>query len=93
MNQFLQMDVFFVVTTVVVILLGILACFILWRVLRILGYVEDISRDVSEESALMRSDIARVRARVREEGFKWRHISTLANSALKRFQTRRKKSE
>lgn len=94
MNQFLQMDIFFVITTLVVLILGILAAFILWKVLRILGYVEDISRDVSQESSLMRQDIAQVRARMKEEGFKWRHLSTLATMALKRFrQSRKKKSE
>ena len=85
MNDFLKMDIFFVVTTLVVLMLGIVVTLILFRVWRILGYVEEISRDLSEESALLRNDVAEMRARIKKEGFKFAHIGSLFASRVARF--------
>ena len=85
MNQFLQMDIFFFVTTIVVIGIGILVGFILWRILRILGYIEEISKDVSEESGLLREDMAQLRGRIKHEGFKLHFLSSFFSSAFKNF--------
>ena len=85
MNDFLKMDIFFIVTTLVVVMLGIVVTLILFRVWRILGHVEDISRDISEESALLRNDVAQMRARIKTEGFKFAHIMSLFGSRIARF--------
>jgi len=85
MNDFLKMDIFFIITTLVVLMLGIVVTLILFRVWRILGHVEDISRDISEESALLRSDVAQMRARIKTEGFKFAHIMSLFSSRVARF--------
>ena len=85
MNEFLKMDIFFIVTTLVVVMLGIVVTFILFRVWRILGHIEDISRDISEESALLRNDVAQMRARIKTEGFKFAHIMSLFGSRIARF--------
>ena len=85
MNDFLKMDIFFIVTTLVVVMLGIVVTLILFRVWRILGYVEEISRDLSEESALLRNDVAEMRARIKTEGFKFVHIGSLFASRVARF--------
>ncbi|MDO8575818.1 MAG: hypothetical protein Q7R90_00715 [bacterium] len=85
MNDFLKMDIFFIVTTLVVVMLGTVVTLILFRVWRILGHVEDISRDISEESALLRNDVAQMRARIKTEGFKFAHIMSLFSSRVSRF--------
>ena len=85
MNDFLKMDIFFIVTTLVVLMLGIVVTLILFRVWRILGHMEDISRDISEESALLRNDVAQMRARIKTEGFKFAHIMSLFSSRIARF--------
>jgi len=91
MNDFLKMDIFFIVTTLVVLMLGIVVTLILFRVWRILGHVEDISRDISEESALLRNDVAQMRARIKTEGFKFTHIMSLFSSRIARFWGKRGK--
>ena len=85
MNGFLEMDIFFFITTVVVVAIGAMLAFILLRIWRILGHVEEISKDVSAESALLRDDIADMRARIRSEGLKISYLKTFFTHALKRF--------
>ncbi|OGG55996.1 hypothetical protein A2680_00470 [Candidatus Kaiserbacteria bacterium RIFCSPHIGHO2_01_FULL_55_37] len=85
MNDFLKMDIFFIVTTLAVIMLGIVVTLILFRVWRILGHIEEISRDISEESALLRNDVAQMRARIKSEGFKFSQVLSLFGSRIARF--------
>jgi len=85
MNDFLKMDIFFIITTLVVIMLGVVVTFILFRVWRILGHVEEISRELRDESALLRNDVAEMRARIKSEGFKFAHIISLFSSRIFRF--------
>jgi cell division protein FtsL len=74
MNEFLKMDIFFVVTTVAVVVITILLVLVVIRVLRILKNVEDISVMVEEEGEKIRQDIADVRENVRTEGVKAKHL-------------------
>ena len=91
MNDFLKMDIFFIVTTLVVLMLGIVVTLILFRISRILRHIEDISRDISEESALLRNDVAQMRARIKTEGFKFAHIMSLFSSRVARFWGKKRK--
>lgn len=75
MNDFAKMDVFFVVTTLAVLLVCALIAVALIRVLRILKNVEKVSDIVSEESVRLRSDIQDLRSTVKVEGFKWKSIA------------------
>ncbi len=93
MNDFLKMDIFFVVTTLVVLALGIFVTLILFRVWRILGHVEDISREFSEESTLFRNDVALMRARIKSEGFKFAHIASLFSSRVARFWEKKERGK
>lgn len=74
MNEFLKMDVFFVVTTLAVIVLTVFATLIFIRVLRILKNIEGISLMVEEEGQKLRADIDEVRVRIREEGLRAKHL-------------------
>lgn len=95
MNDFLKMDIFFVVTTVAVFVLSILLAFVLIRVLRILKNVEDISHMVEEEGQKLREDIAHVRESVMEEGVRVKHLIGLLGlgAKLKKRASRKKKAE
>lgn len=61
MDEFLKMDVFFLVTTIVVIVVGLLLTFVLFRVWKILGRVEHVAQEVESEAKLVRGDIAQIR--------------------------------
>jgi hypothetical protein len=65
MDQFLKMDIFFVVTTVAVVVLGVLLAFVLVKAYRILGHLEHISEQAALESDRLREDIAELRADIR----------------------------
>ncbi len=66
MDEFLKMDIFFVVTTVVVLALGGLVAYVLWRVSRILKHIEHISEQVALETDNIRGDLAQVRAEIKD---------------------------
>ena len=93
MNSFIQMNIFFFVTTIVVILLGILSTLILFKVFQILKYVEMITRDVSEESALLRRDIQEARLSIQMEGFKFKQLLSIFRGSLGRFVGKAPKKE
>ncbi len=90
MSDFAKMDVFFIVTTAVVVMLGIVVTLILFRVWRILGHVERISQELSEEAALLRGDVAEMRANIKREGFKLMHLGRLFTNNIGRFWKRKK---
>jgi hypothetical protein len=60
MTEFFKMDVFFVVTTVIVIVAGVLVCIGLYYVIRILRNVERISEDVEGGTKSVRDAVVRV---------------------------------
>ncbi len=59
------MDIFFFVTTVVVIVLGIFSVYVLWRLQRVLKNIEHISEQAALESDTIREDLAEVRRDIR----------------------------
>ncbi|HVB19683.1 MAG TPA: hypothetical protein VNF51_00120 [Candidatus Paceibacterota bacterium] len=65
MNGFLQMDIFFFVTTVAVILFTLLGVLGMWQFLRILKNIEHISEQIALESDSIRLDLAGVRSDIR----------------------------
>jgi hypothetical protein len=71
MTEFAKMDVFFLVTTVIVILLAAVIGLILYRIWRILGHVERISQLASDEAALVRNDVAQLREHISQSGLQF----------------------
>lgn len=65
MNDFLKMDIFFITTTLAVVIGTCIAAFVLWRVSRILKNIEHISEQVALESDNIRLDLAEVRTDIR----------------------------
>ncbi len=66
MGDVLKMDIFFAVTTVVVLGVGFLLGMVLYRLWRILKNVEEISGHVAAESEHIRNDIASLRSDIKE---------------------------
>jgi cell division protein FtsL len=91
MSDFAKMDIFFVVTTVAVIVVAILLSFALYRILRILRNVEHVSQIVSDEGDLVRDDIAEMRTAIKREGFKLTHLAAFARKRAASFMRPRKK--
>lgn len=64
MDQFLKMDIFFVVATLSLLLITALISFAIWRLLRILKHVERIAEVAGKEAEHIREDAAYVRGRL-----------------------------
>ena len=84
MTEFLKMDIFFFVTTIVVIVIGILSAYILWRIGRVLKHVEHISEQAALESDVIRQDIAQLRGDFREGKGRIKSLFSFFNKVGKR---------
>lgn len=93
MNDFFKMDIFFVVTTFVVALWGIIGLVALYYIIRILKYIEQLSRMAVEEVDEIRDDIAEVRSQVREEGVRMKHILQFFTGAMAQPPKRSRKKD
>ncbi len=62
MNEFLKMDIFFVIATAAVAVGTCAVALVTWRFLRILKHIEHVSEQVALESDDIRADLALVRA-------------------------------
>lgn len=65
MSEFFKMDIFFVIASAGFVVLALLTALILWRVYRILGHVEHLSKQVALETEDIRKDIEMFRASLR----------------------------
>lgn len=90
MDNFLQMNIFFFVTTITVVVLALLAAFALYYLVRILRNVDKLSEAAADESTLLRADIADLRHNVRTEGAKIKHFAEFGKKFAGRM-TRTKK--
>jgi hypothetical protein len=75
MNNFLQQDIFFFVTTVSVLLVAVLVGFILFYVYRIVKTVDYISKKVKDETDIISAELGELRANIRKEGVKVKHFT------------------
>lgn len=89
MNEFLKMDIFFVVTTFVVLFVGAFAIVALYYIVRILRNVDHLSQNISEESDNVRGDITILRQRIRDEGMKVKHFADFFSSFAARNTARK----
>lgn len=71
MTEFAKMDAFFLITTIVVVVLAVIVGLILYRIWRILGHVERISQLASDEAALVRGDVAKLREHISQSGLQF----------------------
>lgn len=74
MNDFLQMNIFFAVTTMAVFFFGVMGMIALYYMIRILRNIEHVSRNVSSESDNIREDVRILRSKAREEGIRITHL-------------------
>lgn len=70
MNTLIHADIFFFTTTIIFIVMGILASIALYYVIGILKNVRDVSDTVKESSDILAEDIKALREQVKEKGLK-----------------------
>jgi len=64
MDEFLKMDIFFVIASLCILVVSALISFAIWRLLRILKYVERIAEVAGKEAEHLREDAAYMRGRI-----------------------------
>ncbi len=92
MDDFLKMDIFFVVATVAIVLVSVLLAMVLIRLLRILKTVDEVSEIVQEEAEGIRDDIREVRATVKRETIKAGQMLGLLTGLVKPKRRTKKES-
>lgn len=91
MNDFLKMDIFFVVTTFVVAFWGIIGIVALYYIIRILKNINRLSQIAVEEADELRDDIADIRSHIRDEGIRFKSVMDFFSSMLVRPPKRSRK--
>jgi hypothetical protein len=93
MDPFFKMDIFFFVTTLVVIALGLVMLLIGLSIWRILGHIEHIMEIAAKETELIKEDIDDLRADVRRRGFKILSLVRFVDSITSKFTKRSRNKE
>lgn len=93
MSEFLKMDIFFAVTTMVVFFFGVMGMVALYYIIRILRSLDHVARNVSDESDHIREDVRILRDKVRSEGMRITHLMDFFLGMKARKRTVHKKEE
>ena len=92
MDTLIHADIFFFVTTIAVVAVGIAFTVALAYSISILKNVRAVSKAVREETNLVREDIQAARENVKREGFKLKHLASFF-SGFPNKKTRSKKQK
>ena len=92
MDPFLKMDIFFAVTTVVVVLFGVLSCVALACLIRLFITLNRIASEVHEEAEEIRADLDVMRRKTKREGLRLAHLLTFFGKTAKRATKRKRAS-
>jgi len=94
MDTLILADIFFFVTTIAVVVVGIAFTVALIYLVKVLSDIKKITGDVRDEAVLFREDLRGLRTAVRKEGFRLRSFIGLFTKFFgKKGSERSKKSE
>ncbi|HVN26812.1 MAG TPA: hypothetical protein VMT99_04170 [Candidatus Paceibacterota bacterium] len=88
MSELIHADIFFFVTTIVVIVVGATLTVALIYLSRVLSDVKVITEQVREETVLVRTDVKDLRDGIRREGFRIERFLAFFKSIAKRRSAR-----
>lgn len=91
MNNLIHADIFFFITTIIAVILGILFIFVLYYVISILRKFKQIAEKIKQESDNVAEDIENLRAKMKEDGLKFSFLVGMFSKILK-FRNLRKTS-
>lgn len=89
MKTLIYADVFFFITAITVLLVGVALLVGLVYVIRILRDFKDVSARIRDETELITKDIDDLREDIKEEGVKMRHFFKFFSSIYKRKKGRK----
>jgi hypothetical protein len=91
MNTLIHADIFFFVTTIIVVIVGIAFTIALVYLIKVLSDVKEITKQVKEETILFREDIGELRGDIKKEGFRIERFMMFVKNLFKRTKARSKK--
>ncbi|HUC01744.1 MAG TPA: hypothetical protein VMA75_02465 [Candidatus Paceibacterota bacterium] len=91
MDTLIHADIFFFVTTIVVVIVGIALTIALIYLAKVLSDIKDITRQVKEETVLFRNDIKDLRGDIKKEGFRMERFMIFIKNLFKKTSARSKK--
>jgi len=83
-NDFMKQDIFFFVTTIVTVLLGILLAVLMLYIIRIAKDVKYITKKAKDEAELISEDLSELRHNVKAEGAKLKFFMSFFNNLTKK---------
>ena len=84
MDTLIHADIFFFVTTIAVVVVGVALTVVLIYLAKILHDVKKITGHVHDETVLFREDIADLRNDIKREGFKLGRLVSFFSDIVKR---------
>ena len=92
MDTLIHADIFFFVTTVAVVVVGIVFTVALIYLIKILNDIKKISEQIREETILFREDISDLRNETRRGGFKVKNFIEFATGLFRWGKSTRSKT-
>ncbi len=89
MPELIHADIFFLVTTIVTIIIGLALLIAIVYLIQILRDLKHISRKIKEEGEEAIEDFRQWRTEVRTEGFNFSHFFTFFRKLLKKNKSRK----
>ena len=94
MDSLIHADVFFFVTTIAVVVVGVALTVVLIYIAKIMRDIKKITGHVHDETVLFREDLAEFRADAKRQGFQWLKFAGLfKNMALNWFKKKPHRSK
>ena len=90
MNTLIHADLFFFVTTIVVVVVGIAFTIALVYLAKVLSDIKAVTQQVKEETILFREDIKELRSDIKKEGFRAERLFMFFRNFFKKAKTRSK---
>jgi hypothetical protein len=91
MATLVHADIFFFVTTIVVVVVGIALTVALIYLAKVLSDIKEVTQQVKEEAILFREDIKELRGDVKKEGFRLERLMMFFRTLFKKSSARSKK--
>ncbi|MBL8030638.1 MAG: hypothetical protein JNN11_05320 [Candidatus Doudnabacteria bacterium] len=86
MSDFYKQDIFFVLASVLVVSVTLLALIVGYYIVRIVKAINYISQKAKAESDLLAEDLSDLRENVKGQSFKFKHFASFFNSVYKRHK-------
>jgi hypothetical protein len=79
-ESLIHADIFFFISTIALVLISIGIVIALYYGIKILKNVREVTDKVNDESSEIIADIKKLRAGLRDEGVKWKHVAGLVRT-------------